>query len=217
MDRLFSIDNKFFRAMSKLVDCFCVTILWLVFCIPVITIGASTTAFYYTVHKVIRNDKGYMWKSFWGSFKDNFKQSTIMWLIFLVLGVVFTVDAAIMKIVMDGGSKAGGLFYFFCVMLALLYIWAIFSFAYTARFEQTLKLTLKNAGLLAIANLPWTLVMLLVLAFAVFVITFTPFFLTVVPCWVMLVYNIILERIFRKVMSEEDLEAEKEDDYMLRD
>lgn len=47
----FNWDNIVFQMLGKLVDCVWVSILWVICCIPVFTIGASTTALYYTVHK----------------------------------------------------------------------------------------------------------------------------------------------------------------------
>ena len=69
MDDLFNYDNKFFRFMNKVADGFYVSILWILFCIPIVTAGASTTALYYTVHKSLRRNRGYVWKNFWESFK----------------------------------------------------------------------------------------------------------------------------------------------------
>ena len=61
---MFSYDNKLFDTINKIVDWLFVAILWLIFSIPVFTIGASTTAFFETVHKVICRSKGYVWRNF---------------------------------------------------------------------------------------------------------------------------------------------------------
>ena len=60
MGNLFNYDNKFFEIINKIVDCFFAGTLWILFSIPVITFGASTTAFYYTVHKSLRGNRGYI-------------------------------------------------------------------------------------------------------------------------------------------------------------
>ena len=60
----FNWDNIVFQMLGKLVDCVWVSILWVICCIPVFTIGASTTALYYTVHKSIRGDRGYTTRTF---------------------------------------------------------------------------------------------------------------------------------------------------------
>ena len=73
----FNWDNIVFQMLGKLVDCVWVSILWVICCIPVFTIGASTTALYYTVHKSIRGDRGYTTRTFFGAFRDNFKAATL--------------------------------------------------------------------------------------------------------------------------------------------
>lgn len=68
----------------KATECMLLSILWVVTSLPVITIGASTTALYYAVVKVIRNNEGYGWGEFWNGFRTNFKQATIIWLVALL-------------------------------------------------------------------------------------------------------------------------------------
>ena len=64
MNNIFNYDNGFFRVVNKIVDGFWASILWFIFSLPVVTFGASTTAFYYTVHKSLRGNRGYVWRSF---------------------------------------------------------------------------------------------------------------------------------------------------------
>ena len=81
----FNMDNKFFQFMGQLADAFILSVLWLLACIPVVTAGASTTALFYTIHKVLRRQQGYLWSVFWDSFRSNFKQSTKIWLVQLAM------------------------------------------------------------------------------------------------------------------------------------
>ena len=88
----FNWDNIVFQMLGKLVDCVWVSILWVICCIPVFTIGASTTALYYTVHKSIRGDRGYTTRTFFGAFRDNFKAATLPYLIWLAVMIVLGCD-----------------------------------------------------------------------------------------------------------------------------
>ena len=63
---------------NKLTDLLFLNILWLVCSLPIITIGASTTAMYYVSITSIRMGDGYVAKRFFKSFVDNFKQATII-------------------------------------------------------------------------------------------------------------------------------------------
>jgi len=77
---IFNIDNKFFRALNKLVDMVILSFCWIISCIPVFTIGAASTALYDTSRRVIHHDEGYVWRGYWHAFKVNFKQATKAWL-----------------------------------------------------------------------------------------------------------------------------------------
>ena len=92
MSGFFNADNKLWSATNSAVDAVLLNIMWLITCIPVFTVGAATTAFYYTTHKVIRNQRSSIWKEYWASFKANFKQATKTWLIFLVIFLIFYFD-----------------------------------------------------------------------------------------------------------------------------
>ena len=84
MGRFFSMDNKFFTFMNKVADLCILNIICLVCCIPIVTAGASITAMYYVTLKMVRNEEAYIVRSFFKSFKDNFKQATIINLIMTI-------------------------------------------------------------------------------------------------------------------------------------
>lgn len=85
-------DNVIIRALTKICDMVCLNVLWLICCIPIITIGASTTALYTIMLKMVKNEEGYIFRSFFKAFKENFKQSTIIWIILLALGIICCLD-----------------------------------------------------------------------------------------------------------------------------
>ena len=213
MSNIFSYDNKFFSAISKIVDAICVSGLWLLFSIPIFTIGASTTALYDTVHKSFVREHGYIWETFWESFKNNFKQATKLWGVFFVIYAVLAVDIDVMFYALKANSPIGSMFYFFLIMAMFAFVWTIYTFAYCARFELNTKGILKNGGLLAIANLPWSFLILLILLVGIIVVYIVPITLLVMPVGVTSLFNVILEKVFRKIMSPEDLKAAKEDDW----
>ena len=78
-----------------------------------------------------------------------------------------------------------------------------------ARFENSLGQSFKNAALIAVANLPWSLLLLVLLAASASGLWMLPWLMILLPAVYILVANFILERIFRKYMSAEDLEAEQ--------
>lgn len=80
MSNFFNMDNGLFRALGKLADLMLLNILFLVCSLPIFTIGASFTAMYYVTLKLAENEEGYTPGAFLKSFKQNFKQATIIWL-----------------------------------------------------------------------------------------------------------------------------------------
>mgnify|MGYP002554189598 CR=1 FL=1 len=78
---IFNYDNRFWRFMGKLWDALVLNILWVVCCIPLVTVGAATTAVYYVALKLARDEEGYVISSFFKSFKENFRQATALWLV----------------------------------------------------------------------------------------------------------------------------------------
>ena len=89
---IFNYDNPIWRFMGKFCDILILNVLWIVLSIPIVTIGASTTAVYYVTLKLVRDEEGPTIRSFFKSFKENFKQSTAIWLILLAAGALTGFD-----------------------------------------------------------------------------------------------------------------------------
>ncbi|HAX53555.1 MAG TPA: hypothetical protein DIW07_01855, partial [Lachnospiraceae bacterium] len=85
-------DNVVMRALSRVCDFILLNILWMICSIPLFTIGASTTALYTVMLKIVKNEEGYIVKGFFRAFKDNFKKGTIIWLIMSGIGIVLGFD-----------------------------------------------------------------------------------------------------------------------------
>lgn len=210
MGEFFNINNKFFQGFNKVIDCIGLSVLWILCCIPIVTIGAANTAMYYTMNKVIRHGRGYVWGEFWHAFKTNFKQSTFAWLILLLVSAFMGVDCYIMFQYAKAGEKIGVLYIVFVIFIAVIIMWGNYIFPYIARFENDTRAVFKNTIFIALANLPWTLLLFLIYAAActvVFLILPVMFFM---PALYMFFANLILEKVFRKYMSEEDIAAEQE-------
>ena len=210
----FNFDNPFFHALGKLVDSIWVSILWLLCCIPIITIGAATTALYYTVHKSIRGGRGYTARNFFKSLKENFKPSTLSWLAVLAVWLVLAGDIAITHKVLMSGSNMGMFFYFFLFALVFAVGWACYVFPYIARFANTVKGTLQNGLFMELKHLPWSMLLVVLLVAAILLAWFIPPLIFLLPSVTALMFDLILERIFQKYMSPEDLEKELENNQM---
>ena len=130
MKQLF--DSKLFEGLGKVADCLIVSFFWLMCCLPVVTIGAATTAMYYTVHKSIIGDREYVTRCFFSSFKDNFKQATICNLVLLAVLLILGVDAYIVYQMAVAGESSAFIFYFFLVAILYVIGWGCVLFPYMA-------------------------------------------------------------------------------------
>ena len=211
MDKFFNTDNKFFNIVSRIVDTFVLTFLWFLCSLPILTIGTSGAAFYYAFQKSVREKRGYAWQNFFRSFKSNFKQTVIVWLIMLALYGILALDYLILSALAEEVAMAKTLINIIMIILMLVTLWCLYLFPYIARFENKTGVILKNCLLMAVINLPWSLAILLsflgaISLFIACVTKISPLFVTCIPGGYMLVANLILERVFRKYLSPEDLE-----------
>ncbi len=94
--RFLSYDSKFGQLFLKLSYGCCLNVMWLICCLPIVTIGASTTALYYTSFKIAKDEGSYITTMFFRSFRQNFKQATVIWLIMLAAGLVIGADAILL-------------------------------------------------------------------------------------------------------------------------
>jgi len=159
--KIFDMDNPVFRTISKLVDLIWLNIIFIIFSLPVVTIGASVTALMSVTMKMARDREGYMWAGFWKSFKENFKQSTIIWIIMILVATVLGTD-----IYFFYSNTAGYAKFLLAFMLGISLVClciATYIFPLQAQFENTIKQTLKNALLMAIRHLPWTILIVVIL------------------------------------------------------
>lgn len=209
MGNFFNSDNAFSKVMTKVADVVWLSILFVISAIPVFTIGASICGLYYSVNKTIRHNRGYVSTEFWHGFKSNFKTATPIWLLSLLGYLIMAADLYLTNHMMTGALHSV-LTVVFIVVIIFLISWNLYTFPYISRFENTRKESMNNAGRIAIAELPWTVLILILWAAAIFVCyLFVPaiFF---VPALFTYIENRILEGRFLKYMSEEDIEAEKE-------
>ena len=94
--KLFSYDSKFSQAILKLCYSCYLNLLWFLCSIPVFTAGAATTALYDVTLRISRGEDPSLTSRFFRAFRENFRQSTILWLIMLALGILLSLDGYIL-------------------------------------------------------------------------------------------------------------------------
>ena len=145
MNNLFNLDGPVLQFVNKIVYSVYLNILWFICCIPVITIGASTTALFYVTLKISKNEEGSITKAFFHSFKENLRQGTVIWLILLAFGIILGIDGYVLY-----HMRFENVFWtlctaVFCVAAAAYAIILMYIFPLLARFDNTIVAMFKNA------------------------------------------------------------------------
>ena len=215
MNNWLNPDNKFFTFMGKAFDMVVLNTIWLILCIPVITIVPATTALYYAVVKVIRRERSYAIKEFFRSFKRNFKQGAVFSLLAVFLIFVMYIDFRyaweLMQIEDSSGSTYFGVFLVIAILFSAMfaYICPVLS-----RFEMKISGLLKTSFVMATRHLLTTIVLLVLLVgvlLGCYILLPGIFFL---PAVATLLASFIIERVFKKYMpakEEPELGADGEE------
>ena len=174
--KFLSYDSPFGQLMMKLCYSCCLNILWFLCCIPIVTIGASTTALYYTSLKIVRGEDRALTRMFFRSFRENFRQSTALWLILLAVGGLLASDGYIVYHLR--ASSTGTAAVLWTLILALVIAAAVaytivllFVFPLVASVSNTNWAMLKNSFFIGTHYLFCTIL--------VFAVHFAMFFLVV--------------------------------------
>ena len=156
--KLFQLDSPLMNFLNKAADLMWLNILALICCIPIVTAGASFTALHYVALKIVRNEESYITRGFLKSFKENFKQATAIWLILLVAMLLLAGDVYI--IFYSGMEFNVVIKVIIMAAIVLVAFVATFVFPLLAKFDNTVKQTIKNAFFMSIMQLPKTILMI---------------------------------------------------------
>ena len=208
MNRLFGMDSPLIGALTRIGDCICLSVLWLVFSLPVFTIGASSAALYAAVYRCLRRNEAGIWKNFWNAFRENFKRSTLAWLAELLVLAVLAVDAAVFRSLKLSGGAMGNLYWVALLLCCVALTWTVYVAAYAARFNGSVREIL-HFGLVLLRLHPIkALGVLLPLLAGLALSLMAPVMVLFAPAAICWLCSITLEKVFRLHMQPEDLEKE---------
>ncbi len=184
---MFKLDSPLMNFLNKVADIMILNIIVIIFSLPLFTMGAAFTAAYYIGYKMVKNEESYIIRGFWHSFKDNFRQSTILWIIMLAVAGIIAMDYRI--VFFSGMEFSRNMRIVMIVATIVLAMGAVYIFPMQARYTNTIKNTLKNSFLMALAHLPTSFVMVVVFALPVALAYFIP---QILPATVLLALGCVL-------------------------
>lgn len=206
MKGIFNIDSPLMSGVLKVFDSICLSILWVLFSLPLITIGASSTALYTTVYKYLRLGEGYLWRTFWDAFRENLRRSTVIWLCVVAVSAVLTVDVLVFRTHRINGSLLGGGYWVVLILCCVAVTWTAYLFAYAARFNGSVKDVLRFSLLLMALHPIRALQVFFPLLCSGMLLLVAPGMLSVIPADICWLNSMTLERVFMLHMSPEDWE-----------
>lgn len=215
------------QVLGRMADLLWLNALTLICCIPIVTIGASLTAMHYVALKMARNEDCYVTRSFFKSFKENFKQATLIGLLLLLVLLVLVGDFIIMN---QSDIEINSVFRAIIIAVSVLVLFtALYVFPVLAKFENTLWRTIKNAFFMSIMQFPKTVIMIVLylapLALLLYVYQMAPlafFFGISVPAWLSAkLYSKLFQKLEDQILEASGVKAEEneegEDERIFRD
>lgn len=205
--KLFSVDSSLYRFLSRFLDVIKLNFFWILFSLPIVSMGASTAAAMSVALKMADDEEGYIGKDFIKAFKENWKQGTLLGIITIIAFYAVYLDFELMRASEDGSALLLiiGIVSAFVVVMALSY-----SFPLIARYENTLPKSIQNSLHISRRFFGRTLLMLVVILIEFLVLQFNEimlFFAIVIgPGLIIFTIAAFSKRIF--VMLEKEMETE---------
>lgn len=161
-------DRPMWRFLGSIADFAVLTVYWLIGCLPIVTIGTSTTAVFYVCFRLHNREEGKLWQMYKKSFKENLKQGIFIWLLYIFVALdVFIIGYTLCQMgVLSAAdfARETGRYYTSLVIVILLYLSVmLYTAGLLAMFKQTTGQCIQAAVVMTFAKLPSTLLFLVIL------------------------------------------------------
>ena len=206
--KIFPEESNINNLFPTLVDMLLLGLLWLLCCLPIVTIGPASCAFYHAIVKCVRHGRGHAASTFFKALKENFKPAFLLWLSFLLLICLWLVDMYAMNLLDPEGTKLmSGISAYLIIPVLIPLPWV---FAYISRFDNSVWDTLKFSVFLSIKNLARTVMLLLIAAAFITLGWIFPALIPLLPGFCCLLMSFQTEPVFKAITSE--LESDNNED-----
>ena len=199
MSGLFDPENTFWAFLTKLYTLAYVGFLWFVFSLPIITIGASTTALYAYTCDVVNKTEGYVWKTFYSVFKANFVKATKLWLFIVFFGLFLYFDAVLC---LKMSSLVGKILFFGVISFVFIFsLTVIYIFPLLAYKELPIKELVRSSFVMSMGSLPISITLVVVQALFLILFYYFPLTLLFSNGFLAIVQSLLLFPLFKKVLG----------------
>lgn len=209
---IFNPENKFWQGLDHLADLLILSLMWLVFSLPVLTAGAACAALYDAVARCVRGPEPMPWRRFWRTFRRELPGAAVVTLVWGALLVLLANALALIAAAAASGASAAAVVLIFCLVLMILPVGtACWMFPLLSRFSfRPVELMLTSLRL-AVGYLPRTVGLVLILAVSVLLVWVLLFPVVILPGAAAWLFGLLLEPVFRRYESGPDRPAESEE------
>ncbi|WP_181833016.1 YesL family protein [Bacillus taeanensis] len=202
---MLNLNSRIYRFLEKSVDFFLLNVLWIVMCLPIITIYPATTAMFGVVRKwVLGKEIHGVFKTFFSLFKDNFVQTMGISIIWTALGLFLYWD---LKLIQPTESFFSLILYGIVFIVVLLYVFiSIYLFPVLVHIETSWKNILRNALLLSIVNPFVTILLLGFVGVTAYVLSIYPVLILFIGSFIAYMMYSMCNQVFMKVQQIENKE-----------
>jgi uncharacterized membrane protein YesL len=173
MNKLFNAESPFWKFMGSLFDLLLINLIWLLCCIPIITIGPATTALFYALMNRTEDTGDYVTHDFFYAFKHNLKQGILLGLPLTLIGGFLIIDIRMCR------HFGTGIFVFLTMFFIILFlIWAsvtLYTFPILSKYEQKCSEIISQAFALSLKHIFLTLLMLVFIVSSLWMCCMLPF------------------------------------------
>lgn len=166
-------DNGFFAFMNRIGDIIFLNLIFLVTCLPIVTIGVAMVSLHSVTLKMAKGQEGYVIRGYMKAFKNNLKQGLLVGIPLEILLVVLVVDSRFLLYSTESYRDMG----LVVTLIALIFLILVMQYLFPlmARYDNSIKNTICNAALLVISKLPYTILLLIIAAVPVALVYITPY------------------------------------------
>lgn len=184
MAKFFSLEGKFFRGMSLCGDLLILNLMWVLSCLPVITIGASVTALYRVTMEMSENKESYIVRTYWKTWGKSMKSSTFMWMVFLTIQTILICGVYETTFWPESTGRNGMIILFWMCEIFLMIIWEYVFPLHAFWPEKSVRYKIKKAAVISVKKLPWTLLLMMGKCILVAVTLYCP--VLIMPFWLII-------------------------------
>ncbi len=194
----YNVNNRFWQFLNRLADVFLLTLLWALLCVPVVTIGAATTACIKVVMELCNDAEGSIFKEFWAEFRRCFKRATLLWLLHVAAGTLAYLSLrASWALFHDYGSYVGAFFFPVIAILSLLLLMtALYTWPLTAYADGSLMDILELSVKTMIGQIVLSLSMVAILIAVAFLFLYFPAYCILFPMLIFYLNAKVFSRAF---------------------